>query len=81
MPGLDSAGPAIEETCMYTMTPDSQPIIDRLDDGVVLGCGFSGSGFKHAPATGRMLASLALGREAELPAGFELDRYRAARFT
>jgi sarcosine oxidase/L-pipecolate oxidase len=80
MPGLDSAGPAIEETCMYTMTPDSQPIIDRLENGVVLGCGFSGSGFKHAPATGKMLASLALGREAELPEGFELTRYGAGRF-
>ena len=65
---------------MYTLSADEQPVIDRLPNGVVLGCGFSGSGFKHAPATGKMLAALALGREAELPPGFELGRYGAGRF-
>jgi sarcosine oxidase/L-pipecolate oxidase len=80
MPGLDSTAPAIYEPCMYTMTPDGQPIIDRLENGIVVGCGFSGSGFKHAPATGKMLAALALGREGALPSGFELGRYAAARF-
>lgn len=80
MPGLDSSAPAIQESCIYTMTTDDQPFIDRLENGVVLGCGFSGSGFKHAPATGKMLASLALGQEAELPPGYELGRYGVDRF-
>lgn len=71
--------PAIVETCMYTMTPDSTPIIDRLNAGVVVGCGFSGSGFKHAPATGHMLAALALGQEDSIPAGFRADRYTMDR--
>lgn len=64
LPLLDASGPAILETCFYTMTSDGRPIIDRLHDGVTVGAGFSGSGFKHAPATGRMLAALAMGRAA-----------------
>jgi glycine/D-amino acid oxidase-like deaminating enzyme len=62
------------------MTPDSIPIIDRLDDKVVVGCGFSGSGFKHSPATGWMLAMMALRRHQEIPEGFRTDRYELRRF-
>jgi sarcosine oxidase subunit beta len=65
---------------MYTMTPDSNPIIDRLTDNMVVGCGFSGSGFKHAPATGWMLAALALDQDEAIPAGFRADRYVLSRF-
>ena len=80
LPLLEDTKPAIIETCMYTMTPDSMPIIDRLDDAVVVGCGFSGSGFKHAPATGWMLAMTALRRQREIPEGFRTDRYQLSRF-
>lgn len=80
LPDVVRDRPAIEERCMYTLTPDSEPIIDRLGDGVVVGCGFSGSGFKHSPATGRALAALAMGQEEELPDGFLVDRFRARRF-
>jgi len=65
LPLLDHRKPAILETCMYTMTPDSYPIVDRLADNLVVGCGFSGSGFKHSPATGWMLAALALEQDSE----------------
>jgi glycine/D-amino acid oxidase-like deaminating enzyme len=81
LPSLDCRKPAIEETCMYTMTPDSNPIIDRLSANVIVGCGFSGSGFKHAPATGRMLAALALEQQETIPKGFRADRYTVDRFT
>jgi sarcosine oxidase/L-pipecolate oxidase len=77
---LDCSQPAIQETCMYTMTADGSPIIDRICDNVVVGCGFSGSGFKHAPATGWMLAALALEQEESIPEGFRCDRYRLERF-
>jgi sarcosine oxidase/L-pipecolate oxidase len=80
LPLLDHEKPAILETCMYTMSPDSNPIIDRLTDNLVVGCGFSGSGFKHSPATGWMLAALALGQEASVPKGFRADRYVLDRF-
>jgi sarcosine oxidase/L-pipecolate oxidase len=77
---LESRKPTILETCMYTMTPDSNPIIDRLAENVVVGCGFSGSGFKHAPATGWMLAALALEQDESIPDGFRSDRYVMERF-
>ena|GEM_PF-1690580 len=80
LPLLEHDRPAILETCMYTMTPDSTPIIDRLDARLVVGCGFSGSGFKHAPATGKMLAALTLGQEPTMPENFGADRYRLNRF-
>ena len=80
LPFLDYRNPAIQETCMYTMTPDSFPIIDRIARNVVVGCGFSGSGFKHSPATGRMLAALALGQEDTVPEEFRADRYLLGRF-
>jgi sarcosine oxidase/L-pipecolate oxidase len=80
LPLLDHRKPAILETCMYTMTPDSYPILDRLADNLVVGCGFSGSGFKHSPATGWMLAALALEQEDSVPEGFRADRYVMERF-
>lgn len=80
LPQLDHRKPAILETCMYTMTPDGFPILDRLADNLVIGCGFSGSGFKHSPATGRMLAKLALGQEETTPVGYRGDRYVLNRF-
>ena len=80
LPLLDHRQPAILERCLYTMTPDSQPILDRLAGNLVVGCGFSGSGFKHSPATGWMLAALALGQEATLPEGFQAGQYRLDRF-
>ena len=80
LPLLDGEEPAIRETCMYTMTPDSTPIIDRIANKLVVGCGFSGSGFKHSPATGRMLAALALEQDETVPKGFRADRYAMARF-
>ena len=59
-PGVDP-DVAIEESCIYTMTPDQNPVIDSLPDrpNVVFGVGFSGMGFKLGPVTGRMLADLA----------------------
>ena len=80
LPMLDHQKPAILETCMYTMTPDGTPIIDRIDDNIIVGCGFSGSGFKHSPATGWMLSLLALGLEEDLPKGFMAGLYVLDRF-
>jgi sarcosine oxidase subunit beta len=48
---------------MYTVTPDWRPIIDKIEQlpGLVVGLGFSGSGFKMGPVVGEMLADLATG--------------------
>lgn len=81
LPLLDHTRPAIQETCMYTMMSDGTPVIDRLDTNIVVGCGFSGSGFKHSPATGLMLAALALEQDDAIPDGFRADRYALSRFS
>jgi glycine/D-amino acid oxidase-like deaminating enzyme len=64
--------------CMYTMTPDEHFVIDRHPErsNVVLGLGFSGHGFKFAPAVGEALAELALEGQARCP----LDLFQATRF-
>lgn len=50
---------------MYTVTPDWRPIIDQVEQlpGLVIGLGFSGSGFKMGPVVGEMLADLATGEK------------------
>jgi len=50
---------------MYTVTPDWRPIIDQVDQlpGLIVGLGFSGSGFKMGPVIGEMLADLATGEK------------------
>ena len=82
LPGLEHGhgNPAILEKCLYTCTADCQPILDTISPGLVVGCGFSGSGFKHSPASGKMLAMLALGRRGEVPENFQLERCRLDRF-
>ena len=45
---------------LYTNTPDSHPIMDRIDgvDGLYLCTGFSGHGFKLSPMVGVLMAEL-----------------------
>jgi len=45
---------------LYTNTPDSHPIMDRIDgiDGLYLCTGFSGHGFKLSPMVGTLMAEL-----------------------
>jgi glycine/D-amino acid oxidase-like deaminating enzyme len=47
---------------LYDVTPDSQPVIDRIDSvpGFFCAFGFSGHGFKIAPAVGRIVSDLVL---------------------
>lgn len=64
---------------LYTVTPDWSPVIDRVEglDGLVLGLGFSGSGFKMGPVVGEMLADLATG-ERQCP--IDSSIFRLGRF-
>jgi sarcosine oxidase len=65
LPGLDAESPR-PISCTYTSTPTGEFVLDRIGP-VVVAAGFSGHGFKSAPAIGRVLADLALGA----PAGAE----------
>jgi len=59
------------ESCLYTMTPTEDFIVDCWpgDPRVVFASACSGHGFKFAPLTGRMLAELALHGKVDLPGG------------
>ncbi|EXC32739.1 putative sarcosine oxidase [Morus notabilis] len=78
---VDPTGPVKTQLCMYSMTPDEDFVLDFLGgefgEDVVVGAGFSGHGFKMAPAVGMVLADLALKGVAE---GVELDKFRLRRF-
>lgn len=60
LPGVDvdSADPL---TCLYTTTADSNFIVDRAGN-LTVAAGFSGHGFKFAPAVGELVADLVDGR-------------------
>lgn len=64
---------------LYDVTPDWQPVIDRVPnvEGFYCACGFSGHGFKIGPAVGRAVAELALDGRC---ASYDLDLFRYARF-
>jgi sarcosine oxidase len=70
--------PILTRTCLYTLTPDRDFVIDRLPDapGVLVGLG-AAHGFKYASVLGRILAELALdGVTPSAPdlTGFRIDR-------
>ncbi|MEZ5153126.1 FAD-dependent oxidoreductase [Rhodococcus zopfii] len=56
LPGVDP-GSVTADTCLYTTTPDSNFVVDRIGD-VTVAAGFSGHGFKFAPAIGELVADL-----------------------
>lgn len=49
-------------TCLYSVSRDSNFVIDWLDDScnVLVLAGFSGSGFKHTPLVGKMAAEMVM---------------------
>ncbi len=77
LPG--ALGPPIyTKTCLYTLTPDRDFVVDRLPDqpGVAVALG-AAHGFKYASAIGRILAELSL--DGATPSAGELDRFRIDR--
>jgi sarcosine oxidase len=66
------------KTCLYTMTPDGDFIIDRLPDAprIVIASPCSGHGFKFAPVVGDIVADLATtGTTRHDIRRFRLDRF------
>ena len=63
--------------CLYAVTPDTDFIVDRHQgsDRIAVGAGFSGHGFKFAPAIGELLAALVTDPNAK-----PLPRLGLARF-
>lgn len=79
-PGFTDAAITGSYAGCYDVTPDWNPVISRTDvNGLVVAAGFSGHGFKIAPAVGRLIADLVVdGRSAD-PRIPETD-FRLSRF-
>jgi sarcosine oxidase subunit beta len=78
LPALADASISHAWAGLYEVTADGNPIIGPADgvDGFYQINGFSGHGFQHSPAAGRILADLISGRD---PA-FDVSPFAHARF-
>ncbi len=78
LPSLGDASISRAWAGLYEMTADGNPIIDRARevDGLFLINGFSGHGFQHSPAAGRLLADVITGNDPQ----FDLSPFSAERF-
>lgn len=72
---LEGAAPLDRtDTCLYTLTPDEDFILDRVGP-LVVASPCSGHGFKFVPLFGRVIADLATGDTPPFPLdAFRLDR-------
>jgi sarcosine oxidase subunit beta len=76
-PALSDASISKAWAGLYEMTPDAMPIIGPAGvDGLFAIAGFSGHGFQHSPAAGRILADVIAGRDPQ----FDLSPFRYDRF-
>ncbi|MFQ5827828.1 MAG: NAD(P)/FAD-dependent oxidoreductase [Candidatus Methylomirabilia bacterium] len=79
MPGFADAELSASWAGPYDITPDWNPVLGPVPglDGLHIAYGFSGHGFKLAPAVGKVLAQGALGLEQDI----DSTPYRLSRFT
>jgi sarcosine oxidase subunit beta len=78
LPALADAAVSHAWAGLYEMTPDHNPIIGPAADvdGFFTIAGFSGHGFQHAPAAGRILSDVITGRDPKFDLSpFALDRF------
>jgi heterotetrameric sarcosine oxidase beta subunit len=78
LPALAEASISHAWAGLYEVSPDANPIIGPAHgvDGLFLINGFSGHGFQHSPAAGRILADVIAGRDPQ----FDLRPFTAERF-
>ena len=80
LPALADASISHAWAGLYEMSPDGNPIIGPAPEvqGLFLVNGFSGHGFQHSPAAGRIVADLIAGRDPGVDLrSFALDRFAA----
>lgn len=78
LPGLGDAGIKGKYCGVYSTTPDHDFVLDQSGpEGCYLACGFSGHGFKHGPAVGKIMTDLITKGESDLVnvEYFSLDRF------
>jgi glycine/D-amino acid oxidase-like deaminating enzyme len=77
-PKYEAAGLASSWTGVYDVTPDWNPVLGSVGDieGLSVGFGFSGHGFKLSPGIGKILAQHASGQTTDVSlAPYALDRF------
>jgi len=78
VPGLAEAGVEGQYCGVYSTTPDHDFVLDDAGpEGCHFACGFSGHGFKHGPAVGRVMRDLVVDGDTDLVdvEYFALDRF------
>ncbi len=84
LPALASASISHAWAGLYEMSPDANPIIGPAAtvEGFYLINGFSGHGFQHSPAAGRILADVIAGRDPQFDlTPFSIDRFNTKAVT
>jgi sarcosine oxidase subunit beta len=79
LPALADASITHAWAGLYEMTPDHNPLIGPAPelDGFYVIAGFSGHGFQHSPAAGRILAAQIVGADP----GLDVSSFACDRFT
>jgi glycine/D-amino acid oxidase-like deaminating enzyme len=75
LPALHDAQPRGGWASLYDVSPDWQPVIGEIADGVFVDAGTSGHGFKLAPALGQRVADLVMGNPDPRLAQFSPARF------
>jgi len=65
VPGLRDAQLLSGWASLYDVSPDWQPVIGEVAEGLFVDAGTSGHGFKLAPALGAVVADLVMGQEVD----------------
>jgi len=80
LPALGETAVAHAWAGLYEVTPDAMPIIGPVDSvaGFYIIGGFSGHGFQHSPAAGRILAEMIA--NGSPPVDFEAATFSFSRF-
>lgn len=77
VPSLEAAEPRGGWAGLYDVSPDWQPVIGEIAEGVFVDAGTSGHGFKLAPALGRYVADLVAGQTVD----DGLEQFHPRRFS
>lgn len=79
VPLLAESEPRNGWASLYDVSPDWQPVIGEIAQGVFIDAGTSGHGFKLAPILGRYVAQMVLGSPDSALDQFRPDRFDAHR--
>ena len=84
LPFIADVGIMRGQAGLHSDTPDYHAILGPVPEveGFYLACGFSGHGFMHSPAVGRLMAELILqGKTSMDISPLRIERFKLGRYT